>query len=306
MYELIYLCLIVFFGIFYLLVLLVVDMYQFVVNLYHNQQKLKNEVEMEEYNGFQYINPEMLELLVNTLKSFEKDHIELRYVVKNIQEKLRIEQHIKNMLFTYKTSKVSKSKTFTFEELKSEDKLNDKSYQINLFKSQKEDINMYSEDEERENDARSLHTDSKLVLTQYNHIKRFLFENSIPTTKQIHSGSPKNGKKSLFSNALNDPWEEKRTLSPTSSKSFSCLSFLDNTQTIEKPFQAVQKEVKIVLISHLLHILEQVFSLLTILSSDLKSKYKFKSLLKQSYYSSFSPSSKGKKKSIFSPFSLKI
>ena len=126
--EILLLLFIVFWGVFLLIALSVVDLYYFTINLYSKDRELKYCSSSEVSNGLENIDSDLFKLFMKKVTANNNEYISTRDLVVYFRENLKIVDQICKIIFS---SDVIDTKKFIFEENKL-DSINNETYTSNL------------------------------------------------------------------------------------------------------------------------------------------------------------------------------
>ena len=126
--EILLLLFIVFWGVFLLIALSMVDLYYFTINLYSKERELKYSSLREANNGLGNIDPDLFKLFMKKVTTNDNECISTRDLVVYFRENLKIIDQICNIIF--RTDAID-TKKFIYEENKP-DSINNQTYTSNL------------------------------------------------------------------------------------------------------------------------------------------------------------------------------
>ena len=183
------------FGIVYVFVLIVIDTVYYTIDLFDTKVYYKNPIDLQEYNGYDIIEPKLFDILIKSIKEYKSERIELKAIVYIIKEKLNVESHINKLLFCFDPRTEGNKKEINREETKDiysssiKNTIKEQTTQRNI----NEDfsyLDSSNENEDQFDDKYDIHTaNSRYILDQFNAVKRFLVANSITVVKHLENSS---------------------------------------------------------------------------------------------------------------------
>lgn len=163
-------------------VVFIIDLYFFIIGLFHTNQTYINEIERSEYNGFEDMNQHTFEMMVETLQNLETDVIDVKTLLIQIRDRMDIAAHIRHLLFYHRPDK-SIMKDLLTPSTRKTFHTNEGHLVTNRYEFDNIDENNEYNSEFDDEDVSEL--DSKFLIDQYNLVKKFLLVNSIPVIRKF-------------------------------------------------------------------------------------------------------------------------